>query len=166
MEKRFVSWGHWGISFWAGSRDDMSARAIAEVSFPVGARGPCDGVLGSPEREGWRAKCSAWMERGELPEGAACPIGSAWLYDPAHPKAQWVEGRGWTSAVRLGTEWVFPTAHQCDADHAHRERPNVGRCAEGSLFRAPSDGRADGPWIYSCAGHAQANPWEKWERIP
>lgn len=103
---RFASWAHWGISFWTGERG-RGPRAIAEIFFQVGTQGPCDGFVGSPEREAYRAVCRAWTERGELPEGAACPIDAAWMYDPAYPGAEWIGGQ-WVSPVRIGHAWVFP----------------------------------------------------------
>lgn len=102
---RFTDWGHWGLTFWEGERDDHP-QAIAALPFPVGPCGPCDGWLGSPEREALREKGRLWTERGELPEGAQCDIYCAWLYDAACPKARWMNGR-WVSPTRSGQAWVF-----------------------------------------------------------
>ena len=110
---RFISWGHWGITFWEGTYGGSRAtgnRCIAQVSFGVGAQGPVDGFIGSPLRRSYQAACKAWVEHGELPEGACCPLGQEWLYDndnPA-PDAVWREPRGWTSPRRVGRDWGFP----------------------------------------------------------
>lgn len=107
-QKRFVSWGHWGISFWNGDRNDQPTwQAIAEVSFPVGPQGPMDGFIGSPERQRWIDACRVWTERGELPEGAYCATDKAWLYDADYPGARWLGGQ-WVSPQRIGKSWVFP----------------------------------------------------------
>jgi len=108
---RFVSWGHWGIGFWEGDRNDLDiCQAIAQISFPVGPCGPMDGTLGSREHLNYQRMCSAWVDTGEMPDGAHCPLESAWLYDPDYPGAIWVERRGWTSPVRVGKTWVYPQA--------------------------------------------------------
>lgn len=66
--ERTVSWGHWRI--WFCLAHDEDRKDFWSVSFPVGAQGPCDGYLGSKEREHWKNVCRAWTERAELPVGA------------------------------------------------------------------------------------------------
>lgn len=123
MIPRFVEWGHWGISFWLGEREehpDLEERrrqrrageriAFAFLPFGVGATGPVDGCIGSPTRERYRAICRAWTTDGELPEGARCDVTAAWLYDPECPPAIWRDGVGWVSPRRVGHAWIFPEA--------------------------------------------------------
>jgi hypothetical protein len=79
--QRFVDWGHWGIGFWGGDPNlPTSTRAVCRLDFAVGVQGPMDGTVGSPTRERYRAACKAWVERGEIPEGAVCHVGQRWLY--------------------------------------------------------------------------------------
>lgn len=68
-DKRTVEWGHWGLTFMEPQPDASRnyGKIIGTVPFPVGNCGPCDGTVGSPQREKYRAMCKAWMERGELP---------------------------------------------------------------------------------------------------
>ena len=108
-EARFYDWGHWGITFWEGSRAPGKHRAVAQIEFPVGSTGPIDGYLGSAERQRWKDVGHDWAERGELPEGAHCPISSAWLYDEACPGARWHNNR-WQSPTRCGHSWVYGEA--------------------------------------------------------
>lgn len=66
---RQAEWGNWGITF--VTRHDVRDYAPASIEgtlyFPVGAQGPVDGFIGSPERLRYQAIVKAWQERGELP---------------------------------------------------------------------------------------------------
>jgi|SRR5690606_34036016 len=108
--ERSVSWGHWGIIFWAGGRN-ARPRAVAWLPFEVGSQGPIDGTRGSSTRESYKRACVAWRDRAELPDGAQCPIEQAWLYDHDNPRpqAEWIDGR-WVSYRRVGRNWVLDTA--------------------------------------------------------
>lgn len=67
---RRAHWGHWGISFIEYQSRDLYAepqKIYGTLFFPVGACGPVDGFIGSPERQVYKEICKAWAERGELP---------------------------------------------------------------------------------------------------
>lgn len=66
---RTVSWEHSGITFLDRN------RIIARVLFPVSCQGPCDGLIGSPQRSRWEAIRESWVEHAMLPEGAYFPRG-------------------------------------------------------------------------------------------
>lgn len=82
--QRFVDWGNWGISFYTGERGwAKPGQFIARICFGVGACGPCDGTIGSPERMRYQAMCRAWTQTGTLPDGAHCSIHERWLCEAA-----------------------------------------------------------------------------------
>jgi hypothetical protein len=68
---RSAEWGNWGITFFTRNHaSDYAPSSIAgTLYFPVGARGPMDGFVGSPERQRYQAVIAAWQQRGELPDG-------------------------------------------------------------------------------------------------
>jgi len=76
---RTVEWGHWGITFAtheidaSGQRGYSAHEIYGTQEFPVGARGPADGLLGSPEREAYKRMCTDWTARGVLPSGLERP---------------------------------------------------------------------------------------------
>jgi hypothetical protein len=67
---RQAEWGHWGITFFTKVPGDYAPTTIDGVLyFPVGTRGPMDGLLGSPERQKYAEAIKNWMEQGVLPDG-------------------------------------------------------------------------------------------------
>lgn len=68
---REVEWGNWGLTFlsWMGDRRPYVARIHGVKYFPIGARGPVDGIIGSSERRQWQEMVRGWMADGTLPEG-------------------------------------------------------------------------------------------------
>jgi hypothetical protein len=95
---RDVYWGHWALTLIQrghGGRD-----VLYNVSFPVGVQGPMDGILGSPERQGWNAVCQAWRERGELPAKAT---------RIRHGHSRW-DGKLWVDCT-CGAEFVQDCPH-------------------------------------------------------
>lgn len=69
---RHCEWGNWGIGFYDPQPDPTRNYGVlvARIEFPCGPQGPCDGFLGSPEREAYKRMCRDWTERGILPESA------------------------------------------------------------------------------------------------
>jgi len=66
-EGRTVEWGHWAITFMEPQPDPTKNYGviIGHVSFPVGTRGPVDGL----KRDYYREICRAWVEQGIRPLG-------------------------------------------------------------------------------------------------
>lgn len=64
---RKAEWGNWGLTFY--SEIDGKIILHGNTYFPVGACGPMDGFIGSPERQKWLDQVKAWMSKGLLPEG-------------------------------------------------------------------------------------------------
>lgn len=110
--ERRVSWGHWGIFFFVVdyTTGEMVRGEGFNVYFGVGARGPCDGFIGSPEREAYVTMCQRWTKIGEIPEGAQCAIDQRSLHDPRCPNARWVDGLGWRSPEFVNGAWTFASA--------------------------------------------------------
>ena len=69
--ERTVEWGHWGITFMDQQPDPSKNYGVivGHLPFGVGNAGPCDGTLGSPTRERYKAICRAWCESRQIPEG-------------------------------------------------------------------------------------------------
>lgn len=64
---RTVEWGHWGITFMERQPDPTKNYGVIVgfVDFPVGTRGPMDGL----KRDHYREICRAWVEQGVEPLG-------------------------------------------------------------------------------------------------
>jgi hypothetical protein len=68
--ERRVEWGNWALLFyWQVPGVYGPERIEGRLPFPVGARGPMDGCLGTVERQRYVDASKAWMDRGELPAG-------------------------------------------------------------------------------------------------
>lgn len=73
--QRLVEWGNWGLLFYEKEPGAYAPAVMhGRINFPVGARGPMDGHVGSPERERYKAMSAAWMQDAVLPEGLV-PVG-------------------------------------------------------------------------------------------
>lgn len=68
---RQTEWGNWGILFFERNdpKDYAPSKIHGRLNFPVGARGPVDGFLGSPERKRYADAIAAYIKDGTLPEG-------------------------------------------------------------------------------------------------
>lgn len=68
---RSAEWGNWGITFvsWMGPTRPYLVRIHGCRYFPIGNRGPCDGTLGSSERQRYQEMIRAWVQDAILPEG-------------------------------------------------------------------------------------------------
>jgi hypothetical protein len=64
---RSVEWGHWGITFMERQPDRTKNYGviIGFVDFPIGTRGPMDGL----KRDYYREICRAWIEQRVEPLG-------------------------------------------------------------------------------------------------
>jgi hypothetical protein len=65
--RRLTEWGNWGLTFY--TKDDAGNIIIlGQRFFGVGAQGPCEGFLGSKERQVWIDMSRNWMQNGVLPD--------------------------------------------------------------------------------------------------
>lgn len=65
--RRTVEWGNWGITFMEPQPDQTKnfGVIVGRVDFPIGIRGPMDGL----RRDYYREICRAWTESGVKPLG-------------------------------------------------------------------------------------------------
>lgn len=71
LGQRKAEWGNWGITFSWSDGGYAPAKIEGTLYFPVGNCGPCDGYLGSSERDNYKAIVAAWMRDGVLPQNLA-----------------------------------------------------------------------------------------------
>ncbi|NGZ99118.1 MAG: hypothetical protein CV089_23915 [Nitrospira sp. WS110] len=75
---REAEWGNWGITLYTIDAEPLGMlygvpqyrydystyREVKHISFPIGAQGPCDGLMGGSQRDGYRRTITQWRDYG------------------------------------------------------------------------------------------------------